>query len=158
AWQEVNKQLNANMKLQLVPSTDYPTRIATIMAGGDVPDILQIQNRLTLSNVPQFLKASYADLTPFLGGDAVKDYPNLAAFPTSAWGQTAFDGAIYAVPLVRPYLNYTWFVNQTLLDSAGASQPKNGDDFKKLLKDLTRPQANVYGMGALAPSYGLIQA
>jgi putative aldouronate transport system substrate-binding protein len=155
AWQAVNKALNANMKVELVPASDYQTKTATLMAGNDYPDLFQFQVNLTIGNIPQFLKANYADLTPFLGGDAIKAYPNLAAFPTSAWTQMVYDGAIYGVPILRPCLNFVNFVNQNMLNAIGVQQPKNGDEFKQLLKSLTRPDGSVYALSAPAPAYGL---
>jgi putative aldouronate transport system substrate-binding protein len=101
------------------------------------------------------LQASCADLTPYLSGDAVKDYPNLAAYPTNSWKPTVFNGSIYAVPNVRAPINYVWYVNQNLMDQAGAQPPKSADDFKRLVQEFTRPQANQYGIGAGAPAYGL---
>jgi putative aldouronate transport system substrate-binding protein len=155
AWQAVNKALNANMLVQLVPASDYEAKTATTMASNDLPDLFQFQVNLTIGNIPQFLKSNYADLTPYLGGDAIKAYPNLAAFPTSAWSQMVYDGAIYGVPILRPCLNFVNFANQNMLDSVGATQPKNGDDFRQLLKALTRQDANVYGISGLPPGYGL---
>jgi putative aldouronate transport system substrate-binding protein len=156
AWQEVNKALNANVKMRMVPSADYTNAVATTMAGGDLPDFFYFNAfGATVSELPQFLKASYTDLTPYLSGDAIKDYPNLAAFPTASWIPTVFDGGIYAVPVVRPYWNYVWYVNQTWLEGAGVAHPKNADDFKRLLKEFTRPQSNMWGIGAGAPAFGL---
>ena len=155
AWQAVNTALNANMKVELVPASDYQTKTATLMAGNDYPDLFQFQVNLTIGNIPQFLKANYADLTPYLGGDAIKAYPNLAAFPTSAWTQMVYEGAIYGVPILRPCLNFVNFVNQNMLDTVGAKQPKNGDDYKQLLKSLTRADGTVYGLSAPVPAYGL---
>ena len=54
AWQEINRQLNVNMKLQAVAQADYPTRTATIMAGGDLPDLFYIAS--VTAGVPQFLE------------------------------------------------------------------------------------------------------
>jgi putative aldouronate transport system substrate-binding protein len=157
AWQEVNRQLNANLKVLLVAYNDYPSRIATMVAGGDYPDMFYwLSSQLLVNDMPKFLQAAYADLTPYLAGDAIKDYPNLAAFPTTSWRQCIFDGAIYAIPVTRPYVQYIWFINQSRFDAVGAQQPANADDFKRILVELTRPQANQYGMGALAPSYGLL--
>jgi putative aldouronate transport system substrate-binding protein len=157
AWQAVNKQINANMKVLQVAQSDYMARAATIMAGNDFPDLFALTpNTLGIAQLPQFLKSSYADLTPYLAGDAIKDYPNLAAFPTSAWTQCVFDGAILAVPNLRPQFQFTWFVNQSKLDALGASHPRTGDEFKRLLKELTRPQSNEYGIVELAPGYGLV--
>src|SRR3954452_24471827 len=96
----------------------------------------------------------FADLSPYLGGDLVKEYPNLAALPTSAWRQGMYDGVVYGVPLVRPYFQYTWFFNRSRFDAVGAAQPTNADDFARILKDLTRPQSNLFGIGANAPTFG----
>ena len=157
AWQAVNKQINANMRVLQVPQSDYMARAATIMAGNDLPDLFALTpNTLGIAQLPRFLRSSYADLTPYLAGDAIKDYPNLAAFPPSAWTQCVFDGAILAVPNLRPEFQFTWFVNQSKLDAIGASHPRNGDEFKRLLKELTRPQSNEYGIVELAPAYGLV--
>jgi putative aldouronate transport system substrate-binding protein len=160
AWQEINKQLNANMKIDIVINTDYYTRIATVMAGGDLPDLIGLQGNLTIASLPEFLKSSYADLTPYLSGDGVKDYPNLADFPTSIWAQCVYNHGIYGVPVARPFFNYVWYVNETWLDSIGATQPKNADDFKRLLLEMTHPQSNQWGLSAAGAnnisSYGLV--
>jgi putative aldouronate transport system substrate-binding protein len=155
ATQALNKALNAKMKLILASTPGYPTQVATTMAGGDLPDFFWFRFDLTLGGIPDFLKAKYADLTPYLAGDAIKDYPNLAAFPTQSWKQTVFDGAIYAVPVIRGAFLNTWFYNKTHWDAAGVTQPKDADDFKRILATLTNPQGNQWGMGELAPAYGL---
>lgn len=157
AWQAINKQLNANLKLRMVPAGDYANAVATTMAGGDLPDLFYFNAfGPTTADLPQFLKAAYTDLTPFLAADAIKDYPNLAAFPTASWIPTVFDGALFGVPVVRPPWNYVWYVNQTWLETIGATPPRNADDFKRILVQMTRPQANQWGIGAGAPAYGLV--
>ena len=64
--------------------------------------------------MPQFLQSQAADLTPYLAGDAAKDYPNLAAIPTPAWKNagSAYQGKLYLVPLHR-YLPGQMFVKNT---------------------------------------------
>jgi putative aldouronate transport system substrate-binding protein len=158
AWQAINKELNANMKIRMVPAGDaYVNAVATTMAGGDLPDLFYFNAfGPTTSDLPQFLKTAYTDLTPFVAGDAVKEYPNLAAFPTASWIPTVFDGAIFGIPIVRPAWNYVWYVNQTWLEAIGGSRPKTADEFKRILVDMTRPQSNQWGIGAGAPAYGLV--
>ena len=157
AWQAINTELNANVKLRMVPSGDYANAVATTMAGGDLPDLFYFNAfGPTTADLPQFLKTAYADLTPFLAGEAIKDYPNLAAFPTASWIPTVFDGALFGVPVVRPPWNYVWYVNQTWLESIGATAPRNADEFKRILIAMTRPQSNQWGIGAGAPAYGLV--
>ena len=148
AWQEINKQVNANMKMQMVPNAGYPARVATTMAGSDLPDLFSLFLLSTpIGNLPQFLKASYTDLTQYLSGDAIKDYPNLANFPSLPWKQTVYNDAIYGVPIPRAVFQWIWYVNQSMLDAQGAQFPTNGDEFKQLLKDFTHPQSGQYGLG-----------
>jgi putative aldouronate transport system substrate-binding protein len=157
AWQEVNKQLKANMKMQMVSIADYYTKVPVIMAGGDLPDLFYLDTtQLAVADLAKFLQSSYADLSPYLVGDTVKNYPNLAAFPATPWKQTLYNGSILGVPIVRPNVSYIWYVNQTRLDAIGAAQPTNADDFKRILTELTRPDANQWGFGAFEPAYGLL--
>src|SRR5690242_357117 len=90
AWQTVNKELNAEVSFTIIAQADYTTKLQTVMAGNDLPDIMLIpgagpSGASQVQNLTQFLQAQAADLTPFLAGDAAKDYPNLAALPTYSW-------------------------------------------------------------------------
>src|SRR5581483_7205178 len=97
-----------------------------------------------------FLQAKAADLTPFLGGDAVKDYPNLAAIPTLSWRSTVYTGAIYGMPIPISSMNTALFVNQNRWDDAGlgTAEPKNADDLKKILQQPTKSSAGQFGIGS----------
>src|SRR5260370_1172074 len=58
-------------------------------------------SRSALRSEPEFLESQCADLTPFLAGDAIKEYPNLANLPAYAWPTMVFNGKIFAVPRVK---------------------------------------------------------
>jgi putative aldouronate transport system substrate-binding protein len=157
AWQAVNKALNANVNFQIVTSADYPVKLGTVMAGNDLPDMLYMYTRpgapstlAAAAGVPQFLQAQAADLTPYLAGDAAKDYPNLAAIPSTAWKNAgcAYQGHLYMVPIHRYLPAFIWLKNSTVYDKEfGADYvPKNSDDFKRILQALTRPQQDFYGI------------
>jgi putative aldouronate transport system substrate-binding protein len=152
AWQAINSRLNANIKLNVVAIGDYPTRLATTLAGGDIPDIAV--NVQTVPSAPDLLKAQFADLTAYVSGDAIKDYPNLANIPTRSWSQTVFNNGIYAIPIPAPPFGSTMVVHQELLDQAGVAGPKNAGDLKRILQTVTKPDAGVWGMSALY-TYGL---
>jgi putative aldouronate transport system substrate-binding protein len=156
AWQAIHKELNAKIDLKMVPSADYLSALATTMAGGDIPDLLYMPLiGPTAADLPQFLKAACADLTPHLSGDAIKEYPNLAQIPTASWLPTVFDGSIFAIPVPRTKINYVWYANKTWMDELKLTPPKNGDDFKRILKEMTRPNEGKWGLGQGAPDYGL---
>jgi putative aldouronate transport system substrate-binding protein len=157
AWQEVNKQVGANLKMQLTPFADYNARLQTVLAGSDLPDVVFIQG--LQPEQARLMENKFADLTSYLSGDAVKDYPNLANLPTIAWKSTIFNNAIYAVPTA--YMRFFWMLwaRQEMLDAIGAPLPTNADEFKRVLVELTRPQSGVWGIaghvGALAAPYDI---
>ena len=158
-WQEVNRQVGANLKVNMTPFADYfGTKLQVTIAGGELPDLFFIIADPGITLVPEFFNAKVADLTPHVSGDAVKDYPNLAAIPTRAWKTTVFDSKIYGVPVpLRPYFWWYW-VHQELLDQAGLKQPTNADELKQQLIQFTQPQQGVWGQGVEAGpiyAYGL---
>ena len=86
-WQAVNKALNSDVNMNIIPGADYRVKFPTIMASDDLPDIMHLFFGYTVApNLPGFFKAKCADLTPYLAGDAAKDYPFLAAITTPKSG------------------------------------------------------------------------
>jgi putative aldouronate transport system substrate-binding protein len=155
AWQAVNKAIGANMKINMVPTAEYNTKLATTIAGNDIPDMVFLSS-LQILGIPQFLEKACADLTPYVGGDAIKDYPNLANIPTLAWKQTVYNGGIYGVPIPRPYVQGIWYINQSRFEAVGAGQPRNGAEFKQTLQALTNPSASQWGISGDAQyAFGL---
>lgn len=150
-WQEVNRRMGATLRLSVVPSPDYPTKLATMMAGEDTPDLVYINQGgpLPVANLLTWLQAKCTDLTPFLSGDAVKEYANLANMPTLHWKGpgTFYAGKLWGVPCPRPIIASALMTHQEMLDEIGAGVPTNADDFKRVLLALTRPNQNVWGMG-----------
>jgi putative aldouronate transport system substrate-binding protein len=157
-WQAIDKALNVTTNMTIIPGGDYRTRFATTMSSDDLPDIMHIFFGYSVApNLPGFFKSKCADLTPYLSGDAAKDYPNLAAIPTPAWKNSisAVDGALYLIPIHRqmtsiPPRGGNLFKNVDMWDKELGQDfvPKNADDFKKALTQLNRPQENRWAMGA----------
>ena len=178
-WQAVNKQLNADVRMNIIPTADYRTKFATTIASEDLPDIMHLYFGYSVApNLAQFFKAKCADLTPYLSGDAAKDYPYLAAIPTAAWknSTSAIDGQLFLVPIHRPMYSvaerYPYggnlFRNVDMYDTEIGENyvPKDADDFKRILQALNRPQENrwaigktgtagtVFGLGTFAEMFG----
>src|SRR6266849_5086037 len=164
-WQEVNRQLGANIAINVISGPDYQTKFATTMAGDDLPEIMHIYNGYALApNLPGFFKAKCADLTPYLAGDAARDYPYLAAIPTYAWKNSvsAIDGQLLLVPIHRQLPTYPgagggyFFVNSDIWDKEIGPDynPTNADDFKRILVQLNRPQSNRWAIGNIGGATG----
>ncbi|MGH2365753.1 MAG: hypothetical protein ACRDHX_14015, partial [Chloroflexota bacterium] len=148
-WQQVNKEINANLKLDLAGTTlSASTKLATIVAGGALPDMLSLGPNPLLANLPAFLEASCADLTPLLSGDAVKAYPNLANYPTYAWQApgVVYNNKIFAVPVARAIGGNALQVHQQAAAKYDIGPIKSAADFKKALQRATNPKAGVWGI------------
>lgn len=144
-WQNLNKRLGVNLKYSLVTAAnDYNARFATIMASRDYPDLLWIRDTLFVKGLNQFLEKEYADLGPYLAGDAAKEFPGLAAMPPYAWPNCIRNGTIQAIQrgIVSPFGEGA-MVNQALWDRVGGT-PKSADDLLRMAKEITRPQQSTY--------------
>lgn len=165
SWKEVEKALNTTVNMTITPMADYSARLQVVMAGNDLPDTVHVVGPAASLISSQFVQAQCADLTPFLAGDAARDYPNLAAIPSHAYRASGgvFDNRLYGIPIHR-YLPAFWFFrNVEIWDrEIGADVvPKDAEDFKKILQQLNRPQENRWAIGNYGPNnsqstYGLV--
>ncbi len=160
AWQAVNKALNATLQMEQVSAADYAARLNVVIAGNDLPDF--IYNPTTnvpwgvIPGLPQFLQSKCQDLTQYLSGDAIKDYPNLAHYNNYSWRSGVVDKKIYAIPVQRPPIGTVMMYRKDLLDAAGITDPmppKNGDDWKRILQAVTKPDQNQWGIAAGSTSH-----
>lgn len=142
---ELNKQLGHDLQLQVIPAADYPTKLATTVSGGTLPDLLEmLPNQPQL---PQLLAATCADLTDFVADDAIADYPNLAAFSTDMWRTTVFGNRIYGVPVPRPLQSGVPFIRTDLFEKQGLSADvKSWDEFTQLCAALTDPKSGRFAL------------
>jgi len=145
--QELDKRLGVNLKLDITTITDYNTKFNTLVAGTNLPDVFWVGQT---PNLVDFLQRTAADLTPFLAGDAVKNYPNLANLLTNTWKGTVFGGAIMGLPSPLGAMGLIMQLNQTRWDAEiGAGvRPKTADELKKMLQTLTNPQQNKWALGS----------
>ena len=148
-WQAVNKELGVTLRISIQAQADYANvKLPTIVASDDLPDILYIATNAVIPQLPTFFQSKMADLTPYLSGDAVKDYPNLAAIPTIAWQPMVFNNAIYGIPCANSLFLWVHWVHHELMDAEGLSDPRTADDYRQLAIHFTRPDQNLWGLGA----------
>jgi putative aldouronate transport system substrate-binding protein len=100
-YQDVQKALGAALVVNPSNGNTYGNALPTLFAGNKLPDWICIPswNQPNVSNFGAQVAASFADLTPYLSGDNVKTYPNLAALPTGAWQAGVWNNKIYSIPL-----------------------------------------------------------
>lgn len=95
-WQRLNAALGGTLNLQIAQDIGdgYPAQFATILAGGSLPELMWIPPTQGIPNVGQMLEAKFTDLTTYLSGDAVLEYPNLAALRPDSWRTAVVNGKI----------------------------------------------------------------
>ena len=145
-WQNLNSKLGTELKITYAPSADYKSKLGTTIAGDDLPDIVAVQG--VVQQMPALLKAKFTDLTEYLSGDAVLEYPNLAALPTDAWRSTVYEQRIWGIPVPRALIGNVIFTRADLLTKAGLSlQPKSWAEFKEMATALTDERAGRWAFG-----------
>jgi putative aldouronate transport system substrate-binding protein len=150
ALQNYNKLLGAEYRITRaadVPS-EWASRVALIMSGdpSDHPDFLSHDYYDYIKGFDRFLESAYTDLTPYLSGDNVKEFPALAHQPTFSWKNTVINGKIMAV---HQGASGIWgpvaAINEKLWMDAGGI-PTNTDDFIRLAKLITKPADGIYAI------------
>jgi putative aldouronate transport system substrate-binding protein len=142
AWQQVNKELGVTLRIPSISTADYPTRLNTVLSGGDLPDVIAAAIfSTTLPNIGDFLNSACADLTPYLSGDAVKDYPNLANLPSTAWPPMVYNNKIMAVPVAAGGVRTSPMLLSRSgdLEKAGITSIGSPDEFMGVCKQLNNP-------------------
>src|SRR5438034_937598 len=81
-----------------------------------------------LQNLPAFLEASCADLTPYLSGDNIKAYSNLANFPSFRWPYAVFKNKILTISAASA-TGPALLAKQSVLDTLAVTGFKDKDDF-----------------------------
>jgi putative aldouronate transport system substrate-binding protein len=159
-YQTVNAALGSTLKLQPSDGNNYDKVLPTLFAGNKLPDWLMIPS-WNMSNLG-FADAvtKFADLGPYLGGDLVKAYPNLAAIPTAAWQCCIWNGKLYGLPVYYSSASAggAFFYRKDIFDKEGinADSVKTPTDLEGVAKQLTNAKAGRWGFGDLGDYLGII--
>jgi putative aldouronate transport system substrate-binding protein len=148
AWQQVNKDLGLSLQFTYTALQDYNVKLNTVISSGQLPDIFTMNVLgVQIPSEAEFFQSQCAELTPFLGGDAIKAFPNLANLPQLAWRNCLYAGKLYALPRVVNAVGSTLLVQQNALDEVGITKIENKDDFTRAVKEMTGN--GVYGIGGM---------
>src|ERR671938_719609 len=147
--QELEKRLGITYEPNMIPADSYKEKMAALVAGGDLPDLTVVEQL----NAPELLKAvnqgAFTDLTKYLEGDALKDYPNLARLPDYGWKNVRIKKKIYGVPIVRFIPDRAMIFRGDWADKLGGPPPTNADDFLNWMVRFTKE--NPAGSGSANP-------
>lgn len=154
-WQEREQRLGVSpLAIDFAPSNSYQERLATLTASGDLPDLVYLDLGLAPSQYETIRQGAYTDLTPYLAGDALQKYPNLARLPDYMWENSAIDGKIYGVPRSSYTIGLPIWFRQDWAEKVRIPEPKNADEFFDLLVAFTQDdpdgngQTDTWGLGS----------
>src|SRR5436190_2062356 len=78
--------VGGTVRVQPADGNTYGDKLPPLLAANKLPDWICIPGWNTTNlDFGTAVGLKFVDLTPYLAGDKVKDYPNLAAIPTGAW-------------------------------------------------------------------------
>ncbi|NQD88630.1 sugar ABC transporter substrate-binding protein, partial [Paenarthrobacter sp. CM16] len=151
-WQRLNAKLGGDLELQIAEDIGdgYPAKFATVLASNDLPDMMWVPPNQGIPNVGPMLEAKFQDLTPYLSGDAVLEYPNLAALKPDSWKTAVVNGKIWGAPIPSTPFGQVYLGNHDMWAKVGGFEAASADEFLDKAKELTRPGDQQY---ALEPAY-----
>ncbi|WP_193105982.1 extracellular solute-binding protein [Brachybacterium sp. FME24] len=135
-WQRLNKAVGGTLALDIAIDS-YPEKFATILASGDLPDLMWVPPNQGIPNIGPMLEAQFTDLTDYVSGDAVLDYPNLAALTPSSWRTAVVNGRIWGAPIPSTPFGQVYLGNPTVWEEVGGFQSATAEEFLEKCKDVT---------------------
>jgi putative aldouronate transport system substrate-binding protein len=155
-WQLVNAALGTKYNGIFVPFDSYDAKVATTLASGDLPDVMELLPSATSDKA--ILQGAFADLTDVLGGDGIKKYPNLQAIRPELWQTSAVNGRLYGIPLGLPLFDMQWSYRADWATKLGyPDAPRNPDEFLTLMSAMSKGKPaghKTYGIGSYGGSFG----
>lgn len=104
-----------------------------------------------VGKISNAVTAKFMDLGPYLAGDKVKKYPNLAAIPSDAWRMGIFGGALRGIPMPAATASFIVpYYRKDIFDKKGYSVPKSPDEFLSWAKEATSAKAKVWACGDMS--------
>ncbi|MFI1809179.1 extracellular solute-binding protein [Streptomyces sp. NPDC020422] len=130
--------------------TTYGEKLGAVLASSSIPDMVVVPNWELVGKISNAVTAKFMDLGPYLAGDKVKKYPNLAAIPSDSWRMSIFGGALRGIPMpAAPVPGIVPFYRKDVFDKKGYAVPRSADEFLGWAKEATSAKAKVWACGDL---------
>ncbi len=153
-WQELEKRLGCTWEPIITPQPNYGEKSAALLAGGSLPELFYLNPGQNAT--PQYKamdQGAFLDLTPYVTGDAGKEYKNLATIPTDLWKNVSFKGKYYGVPKPLQRNGNIGFYRSDWAKKVAKDAPKSTDDVRAMLQAFTKNdpdgngQTDTWGLG-----------
>ncbi|MFI6439515.1 extracellular solute-binding protein [Streptomyces sp. NPDC050759] len=129
----------------------YGQKLGAVLASSSIPDMVVVPGWELVGKIANAVTAKFMDLGPYLAGDKVKKYPNLAAIPSDAWRMGIFGGALRGIPMPAATASFIVpYYRKDIFDKKGYSVPKSPDEFLSWAKEATSAKAKVWACGDMS--------
>ncbi len=148
-WTAMDEGIGVRMNWRIQDGNVYGQKLAAMLASSDIPDLVCIPDWEFDGQIPQAISSRFADLGPYLSGDTVLDYPNLAAIPTEAWQASVFGGALRGLPMPQNSdggSGTLLFYRQDIFDTNGWTQPTSAQEFYDFCMEITNARDRVWAI------------
>lgn len=141
-YKAMNDLIGVDVVWQNQDGNTYDQKLGAVLASSEVPDVVVVPGWNMTGKIPSAIIGKFADLGPYLSGDAVKEYPNLAAIPTDAWQRSIFGGKLRGLPMPSSYVSGILpLYRQDIFEQEGYEVPRSCDEFMALAKEATNAKA-----------------
>lgn len=141
----MDEAAGVTVKWQNQDGNVYGQKLGAVLASSDIPDAVVVPGWELGGKIPSAIANKFADLGPYLSGDKVKDYPNLAAIPTGAWQRAIFAGKLRGLPMpAEATPNITPFYRADIFEEKGYEVPTTTQEFYDLCKEINAPKSKVW--------------
>ncbi|WP_055716928.1 extracellular solute-binding protein [Streptomyces torulosus] len=141
----MNEAVGVEVTWQNQDGVTYDQKLGAVLASSDIPDVVVVPGWNLMGKIPSAINAKFADLGPYLSGDKVKAYPNLAAVPSEAWQRGIFGGQLRAVPMPASYVtDIAPMYRRDIFDKKGYTVPTSPDEFLSWAKEATDARSKVW--------------
>ncbi|WP_219517636.1 extracellular solute-binding protein [Nonomuraea ceibae] len=136
-WQGLNERLGIDFKVTEVSAGNYEAKFATMLAGGDLPEVVQLT--FSAGCLKAIKQGAFADLSETLSGDKVLEYPNVANVRTEQWQACTINGGLWGVPIDVPVELLEFRYRKDWADKLGfAKPPADAEETAELLVAMTK--------------------
>ncbi len=162
-WQELDRRMGVTTDRQLVPFAEYPQKMAALLASDDVPDLTLVRASMAPDLSRAMIQGAFSDLTDYLTGDALQEFPNLARLPDYTYTYAKVNERLYGLPFQNFRVsNNLLMYRQDWVTALGFTNPTNADEVFELIVAMSKgdPDGNgtedTFGLGVdsnLLPSF-----
>ncbi|MFE5757934.1 extracellular solute-binding protein [Streptomyces massasporeus] len=150
-YEAVDAAAGTKVSWQNQDGNTYGQKLGAVLASSSIPDMVVVPGWELVGKIPNAVTAKFMDLGPYLTGDKVKKYANLAAIPSDSWRMGIFGGALRGIPMpTAPASVITPYYRKDIFAERGYSVPKSADEFLSWAKEATSAKAGVYACGDMS--------